>query len=464
MLAVVVGVMILMAYLFRLERFIVLIPSSVIQGFTLGVAFIIGLNQFNSALGLKGLQTHDTFFQNLIESLKHVGNIDIPTFSIFAVFLVLMFAFKKFTPKLPGAIILAPIGILLGYLSTNGSIAIKLQTLGTKFGVITFKLFMMPSFQFSWAMIEAGAVIALIAIIETMLSAKIADGMTKTKHHERKEMLGLALANIGAGLVGGMPATAALARTSLNVKTGANHSTSAMINSISVAIISIFLLTYFTYIPLPVIASILVYVAIQMVEMQHFLRFLKYDKSGFYVSILVAVVTIVQDPIIGILLGAAISLLIFVNRLSHGYFDLKLNTFEEGLVGATYSGTESVAPQSADVVIYSIKGKLCFINSRAHVNRFETNMDKYSTVILRLREVFFMDIDGIEALDEIIGIMEARGQKVIITNPDKNIQKLLEESSFYYKKLVKDHMVFPKTILALEHLGVKIGEVNEVNG
>lgn len=463
MLAITTGVLILLAYIFKLERFLILIPSSVIHGFTLGVAFIIGLNQFNSALGLSGLKGHETFFANLIESFRNIALISWPTFLIFAAFLAVLFILKKFVRSIPGAIILAPVGIILGMLGENGTIPLDLITLGNRFGDISFSFFVMPTFSFTPALIKGSLVVALIAILETMLSAKIADGMTKTKHHERREMLGLALANVGSGLMGGMPATAALARTALNVKTGATHKTSAGISIFFVALISIFFLSYFKYIPMAVIAAILVYVAIQMVELHHFARFLKYERTGFWVAFIVALVTVVEDPIYGILLGAVISLLIFVNRLSHGYFDLRLNSFKEGMIGAVSTGTECEIKDEADAVIYSIKGKLCYINSRAHINRFEGNMGRYKTVVLRLKEVFFMDIDGVEALDEIVGLLEARGQKTIITGIDDSIVGLIEQSSVYYPKLKSAGLIFPKVTNALAYLGIKQQEIPGVN-
>ncbi len=244
MLAIVAGIAILAAYFLRLERYLILVPSSVIHGFTLGVAFIIGLNQLNFALGLRGLPIHEKFSGNLLESLKHVPDASLPAVATFVLFFAALLAFKKYVPKLPGAIFLAPVGILLGYLGQTHAIPLQLETLGMKYGNIDFHLFAAPHVFYSAKLLKSALVIALIAILETMLSAKIADGMTRTKHDERKEMLGLGLANVVSGLFGGMPATAALARTSLNVKTGADHKTSAIINSIAVIIISLFLLRF----------------------------------------------------------------------------------------------------------------------------------------------------------------------------------------------------------------------------
>lgn len=455
-LTIIAGAMILAAYALRLERYLILIPSSVIHGFTLGVAFIIGAGQLNSALGLSGLPAHESFFANTVESLRHMAEASPTAFAVFAVFFAGLLLFKKFAPKVPGAIILAPIGIGLGYASTIGGVPFALQTLGGKFGAISFTLVQAHQWEFSAAMLHTAAVIALIAILETMLSAKIADGMTKTRHDERKEMFGLGLANIVSGLVGGMPATAALARTSLNIKTGASRKTSATINAIGIVAISVFFLSSFTYLPLPVIAAILVFVAVQMVEAEHYSKLWRYERAGFLVSLVVAGATVVVDPIIGILAGTSVSLLIFVDRLSRGHFDARVNKFDEGVVGAVSGTAIKEIEETADVLLYSIRGKLCYLNSRAHITRFEENLEKYKHVILRLREVYFIDTDGVEALDEILDIIQSRGQQALISSVDPSILPLLEELSTKYRELRDNGLVFPKTELALQHLGVPI--------
>jgi len=348
----------------------------------------------------------------------------------------------------------------LGFLSERNIIPITLQTLGSKFGDISFHFFEIPNFEFSLFMVKTAGVVALIAILETMLSAKIADGMTGTKYNERKEMLGLGLANIASGLAGGMPATAALARTSLNIKTGATHRTSAVISVLGVATISLVLLGYFKYIPLSVIAAILVFVAIQMVGQEHYKKLWQYERIGFFVSLFVAGVTIVADPIMGILSGVSISLLIFVDRISHGRFELKSNKFKEGLVEYASGVKLKEIKEDADVLLYSFQGSLCYVNSRSHIARFEANLKKYKSIILRLREVHFIDIDGVEAIDEIINIIESRGQQVLLSGGSKSTIDLLEKLSFGYKKLKEKGLIFEKSEHALCFLDIPLEKNN----
>lgn len=444
MLAIISGVLILLAFLLRLERYLIFIPSSVIHGFTLGVAFIIAFNQMNFALGLDNLPNHERFFDKIVESFLHLGESSVEAAAVFGVFLLGLFLIRRFFPKIPGAILLSPVGILLGYLSQSGRVPFELDTLGTHFGALSFSLFQIPEFSLSWPLISTSLTIALIAILETMLSAKIADGMTQTKHNERKEMFALGVANIASGVFGGIPATAALARTSLNIKTGATDRLSATISSLAIALISFFLFVYFSYIPMPVIAAILVYTAINMVEMEHFGRFFKYEKSSFLVSLLVAGITFYEDPIVGILLGTALALILFVEQISHGAFDgEKLKEIRE----------------NREVLLYSFKGKLCYLNSRAHVSRFEKDLAQYKTIVLRLREVYYMDLDGAEALDEIVDILNARGQEVLLTSLHPNVETLMKSVSKSYAKLKKKGLVFESTTEALGSFGIETKNV-----
>jgi SulP family sulfate permease len=142
---------------------------------------------------------------------------------------------------------------------------------------------MLPDVGISKASLITALVVALVAIIETMLSAKIADGITHTRHNSHKEMLGLGLANIVSGLMGGIPATAALARTALNIKTGATSNMSATLSSIFMMVISLASFAWFAFMPMAVIAAILVYVAINMVERKHYDRLFRYDKTTFFI-------------------------------------------------------------------------------------------------------------------------------------------------------------------------------------
>lgn len=452
MVAIVTGVFVLAAYLFRLEKFLVFIPGSAVQGFTLGVAFTIAFNQFNFALGLVGLPKHETFIENLFESFRHIGSLNPGIFGMFVIFLAAMFLLLKFVPKIPGAITLSIVGVIIGYFAQNGTLPLAVQTLGARYPDMAPKLFQMPTFFFDSSLITVGLTVAVIAILETMLSAKIADGMTKTKHDRRKELVGLSLANVASGLMGGIPATAALARTSLNIKSGADSQMSARISSISIAIISIFLLTTFRYIPLSVIAAILVFVAYRMIEHEHFVRLFKHDKKSFAIALVVAIATVWIDPIVGIMLGTAISLLIFMEKLSRGQFELIINDEKRNIIDKVTSESLDKIEKEGETIIYSIKGQLAYINSQSHVTRFEQSLNGYKNVIIRLRELSLVDLDGIDAFNEIVSLIKAQGKGVMVTGASPLVGELLQESTAY-QQLQQEGKVFKRTSEALKSLG-----------
>lgn len=405
MLAITAGIIILMAHALHLEEYLIFIPSSTIHGFTLGVACIIALSQLNFALGLSGLPKHEHFINNVIESFAHLPHASIPTFLCFLFFLALLFILLKWMPRLPAVIIVAPLGIILGYVSSF-HFPHTLATLKDAFGIISFSLLSIPQFQFTSALIYTGITLAFIAILETMISARIADGMTKTHHNSRKELFALGIANIASGLAGGIPATAALARTALNVKTHATSPLSATICSISIALISFAFLIYFSYIPLAIIAAILVYVALRMIEAEHFATLFHYDKKNFFISLLVALITIIYDPIIGILIGISLSMIVFARQLSYGHF-------------------KTQEPKTdLDAFVYTFKGPLCYINSQAHQARLEIITNNYSTIILDLSRTSFIDIDGVDAISQIIDQLHDMHKRVLIVIPKGKFQLL----------------------------------------
>ncbi len=454
MLALVTGIFVLIAYACKFEKFLVFVPGSTMQGFTLGVAFIIAANQFNYALGLTGLPSHPEFIKNVWETLTHAMAFS-PTALVFCLAsLAFLFACVKWSPKIPGAILLSPIAIMIGYLSETKAIPLTLQTLGMKFPDIAPKLFQAPTLFLDRSLIMPALTVALVAILETMISAKIADHATKTKHHKRKEMLGLGLANVASGLAGGIPATAALARTSLNIKTGATHQTSAAISSVCIALISFFLLAYFRYIPMAAIAAILMFVAFRMVEVHAFTRMFRTDRKEFALAMVVAFVTIFEDPIVGILFGTAASLLLFMERVSHAQFEL--------IVGDGKGSTEKITGESLEVippkgktVIYSMKGQLAYFNGPLHVHRFEHGLSGFDHVILRLRELYFVDLDGVEYFDEIVGLIKAQGKEVYVTGVNPLIEGMLRQSAAF-KEIEQKGRVFARTSKCLEAVGAVV--------
>lgn len=441
--AIISGIFILIAYILHLEKFLYFVSASTIHGFILGVACMIILGQVNAILGINNVPIHQTILENLVETYHHLHESSFLTIIIFCICIAILFILAKYIQFIPNVIILSPIGILLGYLTTHEILPFSLVTLQTKFGHITPMLYQPIHIQLTHATLSTGLVVALIALLETMISARIADNITHTKHNKQKEILGIGLANMVSGLMGGIPATGGLARTSLNIKAGATNKISATINSIGVAVLSLLFLRYFEYLPLVVIAAILVHISIRMIDIYHFEKLYILDKHNFWVALAVAAITIYHDPTMGIICGIALSSIILLNSLSKEQFELDHHT-------SKIKSDIPIPKIAPNIFFYSLKGELTFINCQAHIAHFEENLDQYTTVILRLKDVTFIDFDGVEAIGYIINLMHHAHKKVILTSINSLIFSMLKHSH-HIINLEKQGLIFKNTTQALQY-------------
>ncbi len=456
LIAILSGIVIFVFFVLRWDRYLVFIPSSVMHGFTLGVGLTIALGQLNFALGLQGLPVHEFFLHNLYESLTHVGQAHMPTLMLFASLLALLFLIARFFPRIPGAVVAAALGIGIGYASELHMLPFGFQTLFSKYGEFHATLIQLPSFSFAsvdlFELTKVVLTVAVVAVLETLLSAKIADGMSNTRFNQKKEMFGLAVANVLAGLFGGMPATGVLARTALNVKSGATSSMSSALNTMFIVLIALLLFRGFQYLPLAVVGSILVFAAFRMVEREHFYKLFMFDKSAFLLSMLVAFLTFAVDPMVGILVGATVALLGFVQHLSKGQSELTLHKDKKLLARIPHHRLGEY--EGSDVVVYRFAGEFTYFNALSH----EDAIKKITadTIILSLRNLFYIDLDGVEMLREIIHDCKKRGQTVYVTGASEYILPLLQKASWFVDK-ERDGRIFKSTSDALKFLGFPLG-------
>ncbi len=440
--ALISGSFILLAYILHLDKYIIFIPRSVVYGFTLGIAFIIVLGQFNGIFGLSNIPKTKNILYNIWIGLHHFSEVRWTVFIIFAVSTLIIFLWNKKYPKFPGAVLAAFLGICIVTVLQKTNSSFQLITLGDQYPNIKATLFENIFIKLSiknflhkdiWVLSMASAV---IGILETLLSGQIAQNMTDVKFDRSKEVLGLAIANIASGLLGGIPATAALARTALNIKSGANHRTSGIISSLLVGIIALFLFYFFKLLPVVIIASILTILAIGMFEKKHFIKLIENEKVAFVLSILVAFITIVEDPVAGVILGTFIALIIFVNKVSYGQTEILFWRNGKMIVSLLKSDFIKKKEIDSDMVVYKISGTLTYINMPAHLEAIKRiKRNKY--VIVSLRNTFYADSDGSEYLEELIELLKNNNGKVYLSGINSEVHKLIIKEKFYKQKLAE---------------------------
>ena len=454
--AILAGIIIFIFYIFKFDKYIIFIPRSVVQGFTLGVAFIIAFGQLDSILCVTGVVKTENIIENIVATLSHFSEIRWSVFAIFILSVLFIFIWDKLIKKLPGSIIIAFIGIIAAIILNKTNSTYSLTVLSDKFPDIKpvffenfYNKFDLSVFMTKKIWATAFAV-AVIGILETLLSGQIAKQMTKVPFNRSKEVLGLSIANLGSGLMGGIPATAALARTALNIKSGATSRFSGILSALFLAIIVLFLLTFFKMLPMVIIGAILFVVAIRMSEVKHFIKLIYNEKAAFAITTTVAVITVVEDPITALLVGSFISLLIFVNHVSYGTTEVTLwkdGKLEETLLSPAIAKKETL---TAELVVYKITGTLTYINMPAHietVNKIVNN--KY--IVISLRNAFYADSDGVEYLGELVEILKASNETVYLAGVNDMILKAIENEPFYKQKLT-ENKIFERTSDAIKEV------------
>ena len=464
--AIVSGLITLAVYFLKLDRYIIFIPKVVVHGFTLGVAFIIVLGQLDNMLGLKDIPKTEVLTDNVLTSLRHYAEINWVIFAIFIILTLFIIFWNKKFPKFPGAIVVDVVSIATVFIFREWlKIDFEILTLSDNYPEVEAGFFfnvwgtLRPEIFLDneiWAFSIATSV---IAFLETLISGQIADNMTNTKFDRSKEVLSLAIANIGSGVMGGIPATAALARTALNIKSGANNRMSGIINSAAIIVIALLLFGFFKHLPMVAIAAILVVVSINMVETKHFITLVKNEKVAFVLSIFVAIITIVYDPIAGILTGSFFALLIFVNEIAKGQTEIQLWEnwkMKENFLLDEYKEQYGT---SCDFIVLKISGMLTYINMPAYLDTAKM-MKQNKFVIISLRTAFYADSDGVSYLEEIIGILKQQNERVIITGINKEIENLVKDADFY-KEFKSKNNIFENVSHAIDHLK-EIHGVSEV--
>ncbi|MEI6480346.1 MAG: SulP family inorganic anion transporter [bacterium] len=451
-LTILAGLIVLMVWFFGWDKYIVFIPSSVVHGFTLAVAVTIALGQVNFALGLSGLSKHESLIGNFFESLKHISSIYWPAFIVFFISLVILFALFKYAPKFPGAIAIAVGGIMLGASTSFQKLPFTLSTLYSSYGDLSISFFNTSFIKLSVLnpkVLEAAALVAVVIILETLLSAKVADGMTKTKFDQSREVLGIGCANVVSGIFGGMPATGVFARTALNIRSGATSRYSAVINAVATALISFVFLGWFKYLPLAVVAAILVNAASRMVAKEHFTKLWRFDKTAFGISIFVAVLSIVYDPMVGIIMGSVISLLVFVNYLSQAQGEVVVGEGDKELARISPEELKEYT-NTGTMLIYRFVGELNYMNAERHKEYVHgINGDHY--VVFNFKNLFYIDMDGLDALDEMVYELESRGKKVYLCGVSAYIQPLFSHREWFSNK-IKNQEVFENVSSACDKI------------
>jgi SulP family sulfate permease len=422
---VLAGIILLLLGVARLGAIIKFIPDPVITGFTAGIAVIIFTGQWQAFFGLpaaSGQHFHEKLWHLLqVFPQWHVATTALAVLSLVVVLVTPRIPLLK---RVPGPLL----GLLAATLVQSTMSLPGVATIGTAFGGIPAGL---PSLQIP--AVTAGRIIeligpafaiAMLGAIESLLSAVVADGMAGTRHDSNQELVGQGIANIAAPLFGGFAATGAIARTATNVRNGATSPLAGIVHALTLVLIILFLAPLAVNVPLAALAAILFVVAWNMSEARHFVRMIRRAPPADVLILLVTfVLTVFVDLVVAVNIGVILATLHFLRRMASSV-EVQEQTAEQlreefGHRGLTFP---------PGVLVYRVEGPFFFGAVESFERALASTHTDPQVVILRLRWVPFMDITGLQTLEEVVKDLQRRKVRVMITGANERVAGKLEKA------------------------------------
>lgn len=447
------GIILFLMGLFKLGSLIKFIPKPVTVGFTSGIAVIIFVGQIANFLGLEDVEKHEYFIDNMREIFTHIHTVNIFSVITAMICLAVLLISPKFLPKVPAPLL----GLVISTVVASVLFADKVPTIGSVFGGIPNSLpkFQMLdlSFERIVKLIEPAFVIAILGAIESLLSAVVADGMTKSRHNSNKELMGQGIANIVTPFFSGIPATGAIARTATNIKNGAVSPMSGIIHGVVVLLVLLLFAPFASNIPLASMAPILMVVAWNMSERRQFAHILKTKTGDSLVLVVTFLLTVFVNLTVAVEVGLVLAVILFMKRMSEFIPkkvlpnpNTKAKKVDEKMVSASRN-----CPQ---IDIYTIEGPLFFGAAQTFEHYIMKALNyKPRVLILRMGNVPFIDTTGEANLASIVNSFSKNGI-ILITGIKPEVEAVLKKTGLYDK--IKPEHFFEHTGDAIDYALIQI--------
>lgn len=423
------GVILMLMGFLKFGSYIKFIPWPITSGFTSGIAIVILSTQLKDFTGIVTDHDPSEFLEKLAKLWEFKHTMFLPSLLIGIGSFLLIYFWPKKIRKIPGTLV----AILLSTLA-NSLFHLNAETIGSRFGQLTAS-FSFPDFtgvtmQEVQALLPSAFTIAVLAGIESLLSAVVADGMTGGKHRPNMELVAQGVANIVSALTGGIAATGAIARTAANVKNGGRTPVAGIVHSFAILIMMFLFMPYASMIPMSCLAAILINVAVNMGEWKVFRELFKAPKSDFVVFLLTFVLTILFDLVVAIEVGLVLAAILFVKRMAD-VSDVRPISEEITDLPDPDNPLELLKlPVPEQVQVYEVNGPFFF----GAATRFTEVMGEISVFpkvfILRLRHVPAMDATGLNALEHLKRQLDKHGTVLILSGVQDQPEKALSKSGF----------------------------------
>jgi SulP family sulfate permease len=424
------GLMLITAGLMRLGTLMKYMPQPVITGFTAGIAVSIFSSQVKDVLGLQMGKVPADFFGRWTAYAQHIATTQPVAVALTALTLGVIVALRRWRPGWPAFLI-----ALLLCTAVSVGFALPAETIGTRFGNLPSSL---PMFEFphipfarTLELLPSSFTIAFLAAVESLLSAVVADGMIGARHRSNCELVGQGLANVGSALFGGLPATGAIARTATNVRAGAKSPIAGMLHAVFLLLFMLLLGPQMHYVPLAALAAVLLVVAWNMSEYEHFVHTFSAPKGDLLVLLLTFLLTVFFDLTVAIEAGIVVASFVFMFRMaeafevSSGVHLIDGDEDDEAVPRVAEINQRAQLPKGVEA--FQISGPLFF----GAANRLDNLLDQFrfppKAFILRMRLVPFIDASGVHALKTLADRCRRKGIVLIVSGLQAQPQRVIAD-------------------------------------
>jgi len=386
------------------------IPRPIVIGFTNGIALLIASTQIKDFLGMKTAENPSEFFARMKVIGENLGGTDLTSFALGLISLAIILLLPKLFPRIPSSIV-----ALFAATAAVGIFKLPVDTIGTRFGGIGHGLpaFQIPAFRADLILplLPSAMTVAILAAVESLLSAVVADNMCGDRHNSSAELIAQGVANLASPLVGGIPVTGAIARTATNIRSGARTPISGIIHAITLLVIVVALAPLAKFIPMATLAAVLFVVAYNMGEWREIgpiLRLSNPDRSVWFITFLL---TVVADLTVAVEVGMALASLLYIHRIAQTT-RVGVLTPEDIESGREHMLQDKDVPDY--VTILRVHGPFLFgvteklLEETASLEGFEP------IVILRLRHMTAIDATGLHALEQLSDRCKKSGRTLLL--------------------------------------------------
>jgi SulP family sulfate permease len=447
MVTVMAGIILLLMGLTGLGSTVRFIPRSVVIGFTNGIAVLIASTQIKDFFGLRTPAVPSEFLPRMKLLAAHYGSFNPAALALGLGTLAILILLPRLTRRVPSSIV-----AVLACTAVSAFFRLPVETIGTRFGGIPrgFPPFAIPDFhaEHILPLIPAAFTVAMLAALESMLSAVVADGMTGDRHNSNVELVAQGVANLVSPLFGGIPATGAIARTATNIRAGARSPVSGMIHALTLLGILLVAAPLASYIPLTTLAAVLFVVAYNMGEWNEIGAVLQMDFAAISVWLVTFALTVFADLTVAVGVGLTLAALLYIRKVADTT-TVSYVTDEYIRDGMPHVLQGRIVPPY--VTLLRIHGPFLFgtteklVEATANIDAFEP------IVILRLRNMTAIDATGIHAIESFAKRLHDSGRALILCGAMEQPSKLLSGARFLER--VGQENMMPNVQAALDRAG-----------